>query len=118
MSDLSTRERAMSAAPPSSLRRDPLTRGLGWASALLGVPQVIRPGDFARSVVGVAGTPRQQLTTRAVGVRELAVAAGLLSRPHPAWLWGRVGGDAVDLTLLAWGLRHHDRRGLGRALRH
>jgi uncharacterized membrane protein len=104
----------MSAAPPSSLRRDPLTRGLGWASAMLGVPQVTRPGEFARSVIGVADTPERRLTTLAVGVRELAVAAGLLARPHPAWLWGRVGGDAMDLTLLARALRHHEGRGLAR----
>jgi uncharacterized membrane protein len=35
-----------------------------------------------------------------VGARELAAAAGLLARPGPLWLWGRVAGDLMDLALL------------------
>jgi hypothetical protein len=97
----------------SSLQGDPLTRGLGWASAALAVPQLVRPAGFAR-VLGVGEAPRHRLTTLVVGVRELVAAAGLLGRPHPAWLWARVGGDAMDLTLLGRGLRHHDGRGLHR----
>jgi uncharacterized membrane protein len=54
--------------------------------------------------------------TGPVGVRELAAAAGLLGRPHPGWLWARVGGDALDLSLMARALRHHDGRGLRRSL--
>ena len=96
-----------------SLREDPLTRGLGWASAALGVPQLIRPAGFARSL-GVGDAPRHRLTTLVVGVREMVAAAGLLGRPHPAWLWARVGGDAMDLALLGRALRHHDGRGLHR----
>jgi uncharacterized membrane protein len=38
---------------------------------------------------------------RAVGVRELASGVGILSRSQPTtWLWTRVAGDAMDLTLL------------------
>ncbi|MGC8923072.1 SRPBCC family protein [Streptomyces sp. PG2] len=96
-----------------TLRRDPLVRGLGLASAALGVPQVARPADVARGI-GVTAGPRQRTATLAVGVRELAAAGGLLARPHPVWLWGRVGGDIVDLTLLTRALRRHDGRGLGR----
>ena len=50
----------------------------------------------------------------AVGVRELAAAAGLLGWRHPAWLWARVGGDAMDLGLLGQALKNHDGRGLAR----
>lgn len=39
----------------SRLRHDPLVRGLGWASALLGMPQVAAPAGFARAL-GVDGT--------------------------------------------------------------
>ncbi|MFJ7148775.1 SRPBCC family protein [Streptomyces sp. NPDC100445] len=99
----------------SRLRHDPLVRGLGWASVLLGVPQVVAPAGFAR-VLGVGDSSRQRLATTAVGVRELGAAAGLLGRPHPAWLWSRVGGDLMDLGMLARALRNHDGRGLGRTV--
>ncbi|MFJ9732662.1 SRPBCC family protein [Streptomyces sp. NPDC101171] len=99
----------------SRLQHDPLVRGLGWASALLGVPQVAAPAGFARAL-GVDGTFRHRSATTAVGVRELTAAAGLLGWPHPAWLWGRVGGDLMDLTMLTRALRNHDGRGLGRTV--
>ncbi|MEV4789336.1 SRPBCC family protein [Streptomyces tuirus] len=99
----------------SSLRHDPLVRGLGWASAALGVPQVVAPAGFARAL-GVGDAPRHRTATTAVGVRELAAAAGLLGRPHPVWLWGRVGGDLMDLTMLGRALKNHDGRGLGRTV--
>lgn len=99
----------------SDLQHDPLVRGLGWASALLGVPQVVNPAGFARGL-GMDDTPRRRMATAAVGARELTAAAGLLGRPHPAWLWGRVGGDVMDLTLLARALRHHDGRGMSRTV--
>lgn len=49
-------------------------------------------------------------------MRELAAAAGLLGRPHPAWLWGRVSGDLIDLASLTRALKNHDGRGLGRTV--
>src|SRR3954451_5708366 len=103
-------ERPRTGAP---LRHDALTRGLGWASAALGVPQLVSPGGFARSL-GVGDAPRHRLATLVVGAREMVAAAGLLGRPHPAWLWARVGGDAMDLALLGRALKDHDGRGLGR----
>jgi uncharacterized membrane protein len=90
---------------------DALSRGLGLASAALGAPQLIAPAAFARSL-GVAGSPRHRAVTMVVGAREMAVAVGLLARPHPGWLWARVGGDAMDLALLGRALKNHD--GLGR----
>ncbi|MGW4084254.1 SRPBCC family protein [Streptomyces sp. NPDC004822] len=101
--------------PTSRLRHDPLVRGLGWASAFLGIPQVVAPADFTRAL-GVGDAPRHRSAATAVGVRELVAAAGLLGRPHPVWLWGRVGGDLMDLTMLARALRNHDGRGLGRTV--
>ncbi|MCD0486060.1 SRPBCC family protein [Streptacidiphilus sp. ASG 303] len=100
----------------SGLRHDPLVRGLGWASALLGVPQVAAPAGFARALGVERPSIRHRSATAAVGVRELAAAAGLLARPHPAWLWGRVGGDLMDLAMLGRALRNHDGRGLGRTV--
>jgi uncharacterized membrane protein len=101
--------------PTSRLRHDPLVRGLGWASALLGAPQVAAPGGFTQAL-GVDGTSRHRVATAAVGVRELTAAAGLLARPHPAWLWGRVGGDLMDLATLTRALKNHNGRGLGRTV--
>ncbi|KAB2976660.1 SRPBCC family protein [Streptomyces sp. SS1-1] len=101
--------------PTSRLRHDPLVRGLGWASAFLGIPQVVAPADFTRAL-GVGDAPRHRSAATAVGVRELVAAAGLVGRPHPVWLWGRVGGDLMDLTMLARALRNHDGRGLGRTV--
>ncbi|MGY4928885.1 SRPBCC family protein [Streptomyces sp. 900105755] len=99
----------------SRLRHDPLVRRLGWTSALLGVPQVLTPAGFARAL-GVDATLRHRSATTAVGVRELAAATGLLGRPHPAWLWGRVSGDLMDLAMLTRALKNHDGRGLGRTV--
>ncbi|MCG6499836.1 SRPBCC family protein [Kitasatospora sp. A2-31] len=99
-----------STSPP---RDDPLVRGLGWASALLGVPQVVALAGFVRAL-GLDATSRRRSATTAVGVRELAAAAGLLCRPHSAWLWARVGGDLMDLTMLTRALRNHRGSGFGR----
>ncbi|WP_371558452.1 hypothetical protein [Streptomyces longwoodensis] len=79
------------------------------------MPQVVAPAGFARAL-GVGDAARQRSATTAVGVRELTAAAGLLGHPHPAWLWSRVGGDLMDLTMLARALKHHDGRGLGRTV--
>jgi uncharacterized membrane protein len=38
---------------------------------------------------------------RVLGLRELTAGAGVLTQSQPAlWLWSRVAGDAVDVTLL------------------
>lgn len=98
-----------------TLAHDPLVRGLGWASLALGVPQVVSPYGFTRAL-GTAPALRNRWTSAAIGVRELTAAAGLLGRPHPAWLWSRVGGDAMDLALLARALMHRDGRGSARTV--
>jgi uncharacterized membrane protein len=81
-----------------------LARFLGWFSLALGVPQTLMPGRFAR-FIGVRDDRRSRMWIRAVGVRELTAAAGILSRPRPVgWLWARVAGDAKDLVLLGTAL--------------
>jgi uncharacterized membrane protein len=86
-----------------------LADALGWASLGLGVPQTIAPGAFDR-LIGVKPEPKPRIiTVTACGLRELAAAAGILAfeRPRPArWLWARVAGDALDLTLLLRALRN------------
>jgi uncharacterized membrane protein len=51
-----------------------------------------------------------------VGVRELVSATGLLTRPSSPWLWSRVAGDAMDLTMLGRALRGHSRSGRNRTV--
>ena len=92
---------------------DRLARGLGFASAALGIPQVLAPGWFGRAI-GVGDGPRQRAAVTGVGIRELAAAAGLLASGSPVWLWGRVSGDVIDLALLGRALANHDKQGLRR----
>jgi hypothetical protein len=43
---------------------------------------------------------------QAYGLREIATGIGILSLDQPAaWIWGRVGGDALDMATLATGLQ-------------
>lgn len=77
-----------------------LAKGLGWFSIGLGVPQVLAPGRVNR-LIGVEDSRRNRMVMRAMGVRELAGAPGILDRPRPAgFLLARVAGDVLDLSLL------------------
>jgi uncharacterized membrane protein len=89
---------------------DKFKRGLGWASAGLGVPMLLTPGAFGQAI-GVGDGQRQRTAIVTVGVRELTAAAGLLGLQSPAWLWWRVAGDVVDLSLLGRAVKNHDGRG-------
>lgn len=94
---------------------DPLMRGLGWLSLGLGIPPLASPGGFGQAL-GVGDAPRHRTASTFVGVRELAAAAGLLWQQNPIWLWSRVGGDLMDLTMLGLALKNHDGRGLSRTV--
>jgi uncharacterized membrane protein len=79
---------------------DGLATFLGWFSVGLGVAQLAAPRAVAR-FIGVNPSDRTAAVMRAIGVRELAAGAGILSQPRPAgWLWARVAGDIMDLALL------------------
>jgi uncharacterized membrane protein len=73
---------------------------LGWLSVGLGLAQVVAPRRMAR-LVGVSDDDRNRTLLRTVGMREIASGVGILARPRPAgWVWTRVAGDVMDLTLL------------------
>jgi uncharacterized membrane protein len=95
------------------MANDKLARGLGWASLGLGIPPLLAPGEFGRAI-GVGDGSRQRAAVAIVGIRELGTAAGLLVRRDPAFLWGRVCGDLMDLGLLGRALKNHDGQGRGR----
>jgi uncharacterized membrane protein len=74
--------------------------GLGWFSLGLGLAEIMAPGPLAR-LIGVPDRAATRWVFRALGIREFGAGLGLLSQPHKAgWLWGRVAGDVVDLSLL------------------
>ncbi len=84
---------------------DHLTNGLGWFSIGLGLAEVLAPEAIA-AICGVRRNSKQRTLLRLYGARELAAGIGILSQPRPAgWVWGRVAGDAVDLSSLAAALR-------------
>jgi uncharacterized membrane protein len=77
-----------------------LAQVLGWFSVGLGLAELAAP----RAVSQLIGLPKNTSisTLRAFGVREIGNGIAILSQPaNSAWLWSRVGGDALDLSWLA-----------------
>ena len=87
---------------------DALARGLGWFSIALGVTELVAGRTLARTL----GMEDHTSLIRAYGAREIATGVGILALGDPKpWIWGRVGGDALDLATLARGLdRENPRR--------
>lgn len=82
-----------------------LANALGWFSIALGVAQILAPRALGRAI-GVGDQPG---VMRALGMREIASGLGLLSqRAGSAWALSRVGGDTMDLALLAAATRRPD----------
>jgi hypothetical protein len=80
--------------------KDPLAQFLGWFSLALGSAEVAAPRALCR-LVGASPDGVAPRVMRLMGVREIAQGTGILVRPRPtAWLWSRVAGDALDLSLL------------------
>lgn len=80
--------------------RDSLAVSLGWFSIVLGTAEVAAPRAVCR-LVGARDRGKAPVVVRAMGVRELVQGIGILARPRPtAWLWSRVAGDGLDLSLL------------------
>ena len=69
---------------------------LGWFSIGLGVAQLAGAGPM----LGTIGGKRTGIT-RLYGTREIVTGIGLLVARDPApWMWGRVGGDVLDVASL------------------
>lgn len=80
--------------------KDSLTRFLGWFSVGLGSVQLLAPRAMCR-LVGASGEGAAPVLMRLMGMRELTQGLGILTRPRPTmWVWSRVAGDGVDLSLL------------------
>ena len=72
---------------------------LGWLSIGLGAAELAGAGRL----LGLMGGRRSGVA-RLYGLREIATGIGLLRASDPTpWVWGRVGGDALDLASLVGG---------------
>ena len=80
--------------------KDPLAEFLGWFSIGLGTAQIAAPRMLCK-LIGADGDGVAPKVMRLMGARELAQGTGILVRPRPTmWLWSRVAGDGLDLSLL------------------
>jgi uncharacterized membrane protein len=97
---------------PAKHRETDPGQALGLLSLGLGLVALLAPRPLGRLI----GLGEHAGLLRLAGARELASGAGLLTQQERApWLWSRVAGDAMDLTLLATGLRPTN-PGRGRAM--
>jgi uncharacterized membrane protein len=77
-----------------------VANGLGWFSIGLGVAELVAPDSVAR-LVGVKPTSTSRTLLRVAGARELTAGLGILSNNQPrGWVWSRVAGDMMDLSML------------------
>ncbi|MEX0760321.1 MAG: hypothetical protein WD100_12150, partial [Tistlia sp.] len=94
---------------------DALASGLGYFSLALGAAELLAPGAIARCL----GRPGDANIVRACGAREVLTGAGILASENPSlWLWGRVGGEALDVAGRGAALagRNRQRRHVGVAM--
>ncbi|MDB5510945.1 MAG: cyclase dehydrase [Enterovirga sp.] len=78
-----------------------IARGLGWFSIGLGIAELFATRPLTRAI----GLEGKETIVRAYGAREIATGVAILMSHDPTpWIWGRVGGDALDLATLATGL--------------
>lgn len=75
-------------------------QALGWFSIGIGLTEVLAPRQLANTI-GINDSDDNCTVLRGFGVREIVNGIGILTQPRSSgWLWGRVGGDAMDLAFL------------------
>jgi hypothetical protein len=100
--------------PSSFGTADTLARVLGWFSIGLGIAEIVAPQQLTR-MLGMEG---KETLVRTYGAREIGTGLMCLSLDKQAGLWGRVGGDAVDVATLtqAYNKENPKRGNVGLAL--
>jgi hypothetical protein len=89
----------MSVGSSDGTRR--LVDGLGWFSLGLGSAQLVAPGVMNRLVGADDDAVSRAVQRWLGGAREIAAGVGIELRRRPVrWLWARVAGDVLDLTML------------------
>jgi uncharacterized membrane protein len=87
-----------------------LAAALGWLGVGLGAAQLVAPGAV-NWIAGIPNRPGTRALQRVTGLRELGTSAGIFGDPQPyPWLWSRVAGDAIDVTMLGLALRTRNGR--------
>lgn len=90
-------EKAAGALSNTNGRSKRLAKALGWVGVGLGAAELIAPGTVSKMI----GGRKNNTLVRAMGARELGTGLALLTLPYTMpFLWARVGGDALDLSLL------------------
>jgi hypothetical protein len=85
-----------------------LSKALGIFSLGLGLAELTMPGKLAK-FLGVEGNER---LLQLLGLREIANGIAVLSdTDRVAFLWARVGGDAIDIALLSSALINSRKKG-------
>lgn len=82
----------------SRSKHDQIARGLGYFSLALGFAELLAPRTVARA----AGIEGHERLVQGYGLREVATGVAILASHDPTpWIWGRVGGDALDIATVA-----------------
>lgn len=77
------------------------TTKLGLSSYGLGITQLLRPGSVNR-LAGVPDFGLNHTMQQIIGVHEIVSGTGILFGHNTSgWMWSRVAGDIMDLTILA-----------------
>ena len=88
-----------------------LSKFLGWFSLGLGALELVA----SRRITTMLGVANPTLV-QAFGARGIAAGLMILSKPDTAMpVWSRVAGDAMDVAVLATGLRFSNRQWRGAA---
>jgi hypothetical protein len=74
-----------------------LARNLALVSVGLGVAELVMPRQVAR-LIGVS--EEHERTLQLLGMREIASGLGIMQGKPAYFLWSRVAGDIMDLSLL------------------
>ena len=95
---------------PSHHQARTLARGRGWFSLALGAAALIGVRPLCTST----DRPRIALMAGAYGLISVVNGAGLVysAQPRP-WIWARVGGDLIDLAIVALAVRNRSTRSVG-----
>lgn len=84
-----------------------LAKGLGLFSIGLGMLELFAARPLCRAL----GMEGRETLVRTYGAREIATGIAILTSHDPTpWIWGRVGGDALDLATLATGFEGDNRQ--------
>lgn len=85
-----------------------LAQGIGWLSIGLGLAELLAPNRIAASL----GMDSQADLVRAHGASKIASGIGILVARDPTPLiWGKVGGDMLDIATLAPSVQDNPKKG-------